>query len=132
MKVLILGLAYLVFVTVYVVSYESEASTAKQKASEDACRSSTSVLSAIQLVPYKLRAADLAPVVPTLTRLHNVEVTFFETDGRTTDRFSMRQETAVTFSGETNWVGYRVTFRRPTDVSVACLMTMNSFAFVSS
>ena len=132
MKELVIAAVYLIAVTMYVLSYESEASTAKQKASEDACRSSTSVLSAIQLVPYKLRAVDLATIVPTLAHLHNVEVTFFETDGRTTDRFSMRQETAVTFSGETNWVGYRVTFRRPTDVSVGCLMTMNSFAFVSS
>ena len=33
----------------------------------------------------------------------------------------------MTFHGETDWIGYRLTFLNPNDVNVPCLMTMNSF-----
>ncbi len=50
---------------------------------------------------------DAADVVPTLEQANNVRVSlrFFETDYRTTNRFSLVPgKDAVTFTGETNWM----------------------------
>jgi hypothetical protein len=47
-------------------------------------------------------------VVPTIEAAYNVDVTFFETDGRTTNRFSIMAKGGLaynTFTGDTNYVG---------------------------
>ena len=69
-------------------------------------------------------------VIPTLNALYNIRATFYETDNRVTNRFSLIQVDAVTFTGETNFIGYRVSFNNPADVNFACLSAMNKFAFV--
>jgi hypothetical protein len=70
------------------------------------CIASSNVLAGLQLVPYKLRVVDaVEDVVPTLEQAYNVRVRFFETDYRTTYRFSLVPgKDAVTFTGETNWM----------------------------
>ena len=67
--------------------------------------------------------------MPTLNSLHDVRVEFFETDNRNTNKFSIIQKDVISFEGETNWVGYRVTFNDLADVNVECLLTMNTFTF---
>ncbi len=104
----------------------------KKTALSRSCAASHAALAAIQLVPYKLRASELKAVIPTIKLLHAIDVAFYETSDppRTTDNFTLAQEGPLTFAGETNWVGYRMTFESASDVNVACLMTMNSFTFV--
>ncbi len=123
---------WIVAVLAYAATNQSAEADARAAVEKQSCDASKAVLSALQLVPYKLRVVDLVSVVPTLNALHNIRVEFFETDGRTTDKFTLiqRDKSLMVFEGETNWVGYRLTFLDPSDVNVKCLLPMNNFAFV--
>ena len=72
-------------------SMQANSIAATNAANTASCAASKSTLSALQLVPYQLRAADVLTVAPTLRALYNINVDFFETDGRVTNRFSMIQ-----------------------------------------
>ncbi len=106
-KVVLAVLAWYIGAVIYSTQVESNVAGKAAKA----CTASLSVASALQLVPYKLRVADLLPVVPTLNSQYNIAVEFFETDNRVTDRFSIQRvpssEGKFVYEGETNWVGFR-------------------------
>ncbi len=69
--------------------YMYQIAIAKQQA---ACLKSNSLITMLEFVPYQLRAADCATIVPTVNPLFNAEVSFFETDDtrRTTNSFSLK------------------------------------------
>ena len=64
---------------------------AANAANATSCSASLATLSAIQLTPYNCRAVDMQAVLPTLQAVHNIELEVYETDGRTTLRFSIIQ-----------------------------------------
>ena len=85
-----------------------------------ACLQSERLLTVLQYAPYKVRADALLGMVPTINTGYNVRVEFFETDNRTTDRFSIVQVLPNVIQGETNWISYRVTLNDPSEYSMAC------------
>jgi hypothetical protein len=98
---LLVGVSWITAVVVWADNQRANALEEEARA----CIASSNVLAGLQLVPYKLRVVDVEDVVPTLEQAYNVRVRFFETDYRTTDRFSlMPGKDAVTFTGETNWM----------------------------
>jgi hypothetical protein len=86
--------AYLLigFVFAACVCYAAVESYQKQITKASACENSHKLLAVLQFAPYRLRAIDLAPIVPTLNNICGVDVSFFETDGRETERFSLEVE----------------------------------------
>jgi hypothetical protein len=59
---------------------------------ETACQNSRKLLAILQFAPFRLRAPELTDIVSTMNDLCGVEAAFFETDGRTQNRFSMQFE----------------------------------------
>jgi hypothetical protein len=102
---LVLAVSWMVAVMIWGVTDSNAARSSAVASETQACTASTSILSAVQLVPFKLRVADVLEVVPTLEAAYNIRIRFFETDYRTTNRFSLMPGVAPnTFTGDTNWM----------------------------
>ena len=106
----------------------------RQDAMNAACQRTGALVTVLEYAPYKLRAADLLTVVPTIQAGYNIDVEFFETDWRTRDNFTLIVESDTVISGSTNWVGFRVTLNDPTQYSTTCFDSsgFDDFRFVAA
>ena len=122
---LVAGVTWITAIIVWGVT-QSDSQRAVTVAEENrSCTASANVLAGIQLVPYKLRVVDVQDVVPTLENAYNVHVRFFETDYRTTDRFSLVPgKDDRTFTGETNWMSASLSAFRGASESCAAFSSL--------
>ena len=94
------------------------------------CIRSHELITVLEYVPYKVRATDLDGVIATMNKRHNADVLFFETDWRTTDRFSLSIVNGSALTGDTNYVSYRIALNDPSEYSFSCMKSFNNFKFV--
>ena len=86
---------WMAFVFYFSYSQQADAIAAANSANATSCTASLSTVTAIQLTAYNCRAVDLLPILPTLRAALNVDLEFYETDGRVTNRYSMIQVRAT-------------------------------------
>ena len=83
----------------------------RQTAQAEACRESQKLLAVLEFVPYELRADGVVSVIPTIDKLYDCKTEFFETDGRTTNIFTLVvSEDKSVISGEHFSLYFRATF----------------------
>ena len=93
------------------------------------CIRSEELVAVLQYLPYKVRASDLAGTLTTINKRSNVQLEFFETDGRTYNRFRLAVVNDSYIEGETNWIGFRATLNDPREFLESCLLHFNGFSF---
>ncbi len=102
----------------------------RQDGDAAACLASQRLITVLEYVPYELRADALKSVVPTIDTYYNVQIEFFETDWRVTNKFTIEVLDERTIQGESNWVGYKVKFVEPATYDFSCLMSIGDFRFL--
>ena len=94
-----------------------------------ACERSSRLATVLQYAPYKVRATAMTRLVPTIIDEFGIDVEFFETDHRVTNRFNLTWTDSTTVEGETNWIGFRVQLHDPANFRESCLSSSEFAAF---
>ncbi len=141
--------AWKIFAVFYLIAVGGVAALLYQRQTS-ACQQSRRLIAILQFAPYELRAEQLASIIPTVNYEGDVAAEFFETDWRVTNRFSLKlsdgvisgticcglapvlqvfKRCCVLFTGDTNWLAYRIVLNQPSSYDETCLMELNEFNF---
>ena len=94
-----------------------------------ACERSGRLVTVLQYAPYTMRAADMGLIAATIDNDFDVDTTFFETDGRTTNRFNLAWYNGTIVEGETNWMSFRIVMHDASTFRESCMSSSDFAAF---